>query len=236
MALRMARQWWGHHIVPKTYRDEWITEGLAAHGALLYIQAIRGRTNFTGRLRRLHELAVSPESPDPLVTGVRAGPSFPEIAWARAPIFFLMLADELGAGPFRSLLTATQHQARGTGISSEQFFSLVETYGGPDTRAMAEYWVNHWEPVDLEYEVEPFEEADGAWTIRGRMRLVGGTEDARVRVPILVKQRRRTESWLRPLLHGTDWVPFEATVAQRPVGVEFDPYFATLIRERREAE
>ena len=34
----IAHQWWGHVVIPATYRDEWISEALASYSALLWLE------------------------------------------------------------------------------------------------------------------------------------------------------------------------------------------------------
>lgn len=34
----IAHQWWGHVVIPESYRDEWITEGLASYSALMWLE------------------------------------------------------------------------------------------------------------------------------------------------------------------------------------------------------
>lgn len=40
VALVVARQWFGHLVVPKSVKDSWITEGLAMHTALRIVDHI----------------------------------------------------------------------------------------------------------------------------------------------------------------------------------------------------
>jgi aminopeptidase N len=34
----IAHQWWGHVVIPASYRDEWISEALASYSALLWLE------------------------------------------------------------------------------------------------------------------------------------------------------------------------------------------------------
>ena len=34
----IAHQWWGHAVIPESYRDEWISEALASYSALLWME------------------------------------------------------------------------------------------------------------------------------------------------------------------------------------------------------
>ena len=37
-AHEIAHQWWGHVVIPASYRDEWISEALASYSALLWLE------------------------------------------------------------------------------------------------------------------------------------------------------------------------------------------------------
>jgi hypothetical protein len=40
-AHEVAHQWWGHLVSPATYRDVWLSEGLAEYSAMMYIQLVK---------------------------------------------------------------------------------------------------------------------------------------------------------------------------------------------------
>jgi hypothetical protein len=44
-AHEASHQWWGNGVRPATYRDAWLSEGLASFSGLLYLQAVRRRNN-----------------------------------------------------------------------------------------------------------------------------------------------------------------------------------------------
>jgi hypothetical protein len=37
----IAKQWWGHLVGPKTYHDQWLSDGIAEFSAALYLQALQ---------------------------------------------------------------------------------------------------------------------------------------------------------------------------------------------------
>ena len=49
-ARLVARQWWGEGVAPRTRRDQWITEGLAAFSALRYLEARNPRHDVAAEL------------------------------------------------------------------------------------------------------------------------------------------------------------------------------------------
>jgi hypothetical protein len=49
----MAHQWWGGGVNPKSYHDEWISEGLAEYSALMYVQLVmKDNDKFFNLLKR----------------------------------------------------------------------------------------------------------------------------------------------------------------------------------------
>ncbi len=39
LAHEVAHQWWGHRVGWRTYRDQWLSEGLAEYSAMMYVEA-----------------------------------------------------------------------------------------------------------------------------------------------------------------------------------------------------
>jgi len=124
----LAHQWWGNQVAWHSYRDQWISEGLANYVALLYAQSRkdsehaltiwlgRYRDNLTTKLPGKEDLI---DSTGPLALGYRLRSSlnpggFDEVIYAKSTWVFHMLRmmlrnpqakdpDERFAGMLRSL-------------------------------------------------------------------------------------------------------------------------------------
>ncbi len=63
-AHEVAHQWWGDAVIPASYQDEWLAEGLANYSALMYLEKEAGRQGHGGRSRRLPRLPGEARQPD----------------------------------------------------------------------------------------------------------------------------------------------------------------------------
>jgi aminopeptidase N len=56
----VAHQWWGHLVGPKTYHDEWLSEGFADYSAGLFLQVTGGDSKLRGYLEAQKEAIIAP--------------------------------------------------------------------------------------------------------------------------------------------------------------------------------
>lgn len=68
-----AHQWWGHSIAPKTYHDEWISEGFAEFTAGLVLQQTGGWPKYNGFMERKRRVILD-RGRGSIVTNDHAGP------------------------------------------------------------------------------------------------------------------------------------------------------------------
>ncbi len=52
LAHEIAHQWWGQGVTPGTYRDQWISEGMAQFAAALYLRRRYGEEVFASILKK----------------------------------------------------------------------------------------------------------------------------------------------------------------------------------------
>jgi hypothetical protein len=127
----LTRQWWGHLVPAKTYRDVWINEAFAHWTAMLFIQTGVGRDALKQRLNAMRVLLnehhdVSP----PLAHGERLGRSFHAQAWTRGPLLISWMVDRLGSKPFANAMDSLLRRAAGPGVETALLYDVVEEVGG----------------------------------------------------------------------------------------------------------
>ncbi|MCO4772120.1 MAG: hypothetical protein KDA24_18955 [Deltaproteobacteria bacterium] len=132
--MNLARQWWGHMVPPKTYRDLWITEAIVGWTGLAYVRGALEKSALKEKTRLLRDLAVEGHQFGvPMALGARADRQFLFDAWGRGPMLINSLIDELGGGPFTSTINTLVNRASGVGLSQEVLVEALGTVGSERT-------------------------------------------------------------------------------------------------------
>ena len=161
-AHETAHQWWGDLVMWKTYRDQWISEGLASYCALLELEdkdpvafrvALDSYRDDLVRLRDKGSLA----SPGAVTLGLRLNSS-------RFPAGYDLVAYGRGAWLFHMLREMLRDDARlqphGAGGPDKLFTQILrgvqERYAGRalSTRELLQAFEEHW-PKSLWFEGKP---------------------------------------------------------------------------------
>ena len=56
----MAHQWWGNHVGWESYRDQWISEGLAEFSSMVALESIEGQASANQQWQRSLERLTEP--------------------------------------------------------------------------------------------------------------------------------------------------------------------------------
>jgi len=152
---QLARQWWGHMVPPRTYRDLWITESIVGWTGLRYALAALGKPGLKDKTRLLHDLAAEGQVAGmPLALGARLDRQFLFDGFGRGPLLINALIDELGGGPFGRTMNALVNRASGPGVSYELFRETLETIGTKRTVELVEKATHGAVLPRMEYAVE----------------------------------------------------------------------------------
>ncbi len=170
-AHEVAHQWWGHTVVPRTYRDMWLSEGLAEFSAALYLLDRRRDTAAYRELvdtwrrqvleeGRIHEVYSRGYKAGPIVMGMRLLQSYSPgdyvaLVYAKAAYMLQMLRFEIDGPSYRStffliMLADYARSFRGQQATSVDFISLARHYLGPP-RALQFFaqWLYGWKIPDF---------------------------------------------------------------------------------------
>jgi len=141
--MDLARQWWGHMVPPRTYRDVWITEALVALTGLAYIRGAAGKAAHKERTKLARDLAVEGMQKGlPLALGARLDRQFMFDGWGRGPLLVQALIDELGNRPFTQTMNTLVNRASGPGLSLEVLLESLESIGTERTIELVEKATN----------------------------------------------------------------------------------------------
>ncbi len=154
-AHEVAHQYWGNAVRPATYRDFWLAEGLAEYSGLMYLQAVRGRTNevydYLDRYRANLKVVRndvgaislgyrnrSPESPNGYVITV-----YEKGAWVLHMLRVMMMdLSTLRSDRFDGLLQAYYARFRGGAASTDDFRRIAEEQLGTSLDWFFDQWVH----------------------------------------------------------------------------------------------
>lgn len=123
----MAHQWWGGMLSWKSYRDVWITEGLAHFSVIYFLKQRLSPRKFDSLLRRLKRSVARHSDEGPIIYGNRIHSltgdyeAYQSVVYNKSALAFLMLVDWLGEEEFFSRLGEVLKTFRFMSISSSQF-------------------------------------------------------------------------------------------------------------------
>lgn len=192
--MKLARQWWGHMVPPRSYRDQWLIEALVGWTGLAFIRGAAGESAVKERARLLREMIdLAAESKEPLGIGPRMGHDFFYAGWGIGPLVVNTLIDQIGNGPFATTLNGLVNRASGPGLSTELLLeSLPGGEAGKRSRALIEGLLAGTAPPTVEYSVDldkdtgvvklAFEQLSEPLPIEIGVELVYGPKDQRLRV------------------------------------------------------
>ncbi len=178
-AHEMAHQWWGHTVVPKTFKDAWLSEGLAEISAAMYLIEVKhDTTEYQELIDYWRRQVVQEGKIDGLYSrGYRAGSiilgykflqtyspgDYIALVYFKSAYMLEMLRFEMD-GPdyrtdfFQQMLGQFCGEYAGKQATSMDFIRVVARYIG-DQRAAAFFkqWLFRWRVPDFEgsYSIKP---------------------------------------------------------------------------------
>lgn len=181
-AHEMAHQWWGHTVVPKSFSEAWLSEGLSEFSAAMYVlNVVHDSADFdeiTGRWRK--QVIEEGRLYGRYSRGYRAGPialgsrfllsyspgDYVALVYSKAACLLRMLRFEID-GPryqtdlFDSMLAEYRRDYLGRQVTNADFIRTAEKYLG---RARAAEFFNQWlydwrvPAFVCRYEIQPDDE------------------------------------------------------------------------------
>lgn len=169
-AHEVAHQWWGLTVIPKTYHDIWLTEGLAEYSAMLYIQLIKCEEKvFRENLREWKRLITQKGTTEfgksdgfragAIILGDRLASEISPIdrkimVYYKAAYMLHMLRLQLdGMQPnptmFMSLLSQFARKFADRMTTSEDFIDVAAEFLGPKTEQFFSQWLYGWQVPKL---------------------------------------------------------------------------------------
>jgi len=153
LAHEIAHQWWGQGVSFTTYKDQWLSEGLAQFSAASYLRHRYGEGAYAAILKRFARWTEKKSFRGPVVMGSRLSHfdylAYQAIVYNKAAETLFMLRDLIGPEVFeaglRSFFAGHKFSAARTG----EFIAAMEAASGQDLQEFFRGWLYDWELPDV---------------------------------------------------------------------------------------
>lgn len=174
LAHELAHQWWGGAVVPKTYRDAWLSEAMATYAADLYIESETGPAAFREMLKRHTDQALFADRHGAIDLGMRLREHYQAVVYEKGALVLHMLRRTIGDEHFMNVLSRFCRQFAGKLVTTADFEAAVEAETGREMGWFFDQWIR-----DTGYPVYRvfFNSSEGAGTAENGTAGPDGAED-----------------------------------------------------------
>lgn len=179
LAHELAHQWWGGAVIPKTYRDAWLSEAMATYAADLFIEREIGGDGFREMLKRHTDQALFADRHGAVDLGRRLREHYQAIVYEKGAMVLHMLRRTIGDEPFMAVLSRFYRDNAGKVVTTEDFEAAVEKVSGQEMDWFFDQWIKRTGyPVYRVYHTRSAgpgstqaggEESGNAFTVRGQL-------------------------------------------------------------------
>lgn len=140
-----SHQWWGGLISWESFREQWITEGLAQFSTLIYLESVLSGNGFQRVLNAVRKSVLQHAHTGPMVYGMRIynlsreRDSFQSVVYNKSALMFMMLREILGEEEFFSRLKRLTEEKRYENLSS---FGFIKAFSGESS--LLQKFFNGW--------------------------------------------------------------------------------------------
>lgn len=141
----LAHQWWGGLVSWASYRDEWLTEGMAQLSAVLYLEKILPAGRFQGIIDKITRSVIKYSAAGPVIYGKRIAnieeyDAFQAVIYNKSVLILMMLRDMLGREEFAKRLRESLDKFRYRSIHSREFTNWI-SQKSPQLLRFFENWI-----------------------------------------------------------------------------------------------
>ena len=146
LAHEIAHQWWGQGVTWTSYRDQWLSEGLAQFSTILYMREKRGKGVFSLILKKFSQWTEKKSVWGPITLGSRLSHSdfdaFQSIVYDKTSLILNMLMEILGEELFFQGLREFFHNHKYGSARTRDFFETMGRISGKDLKMFFDPWFN----------------------------------------------------------------------------------------------
>ncbi len=144
LAHEIAHQWWGQTVSVSSYRDQWLSEGLAQFATVTYLKRKYGERAFVDIKKKFVKWILRKSSKGPIALGARLSyydfDAYQTIIYNKASMVMMMLHDLLGEKIFfeglREFIGTYQFRA----ATTANFIKTMEDVSGRDLGDFFQGW------------------------------------------------------------------------------------------------
>jgi hypothetical protein len=134
LAHEIAHQWWGQGVTYATYRDQWLSEGLAQFSSVLYLQSKHSEEGFSPILKKFSKWTEKKANWGPITLGSRLSfldfEAYQAIIYDKTSLVLNMLRDLLGDEIFFAGLKEFFNRHKYSAATTGQFKRAMEDISG----------------------------------------------------------------------------------------------------------
>ncbi len=246
-AHEVAHQWWGLAVEPRSYRDHWLSEGMAEFSGLWYMQVARFDPDLYFRaLEKSRDRIFDRRGragPISLGTRVAIGSKdedyqtiiYEKGAWVIHMLRNLFMdLDTMDETAFKNLMRDVSQRFRNRRISTREFQSVVEEHlGHADMQWFFDQWV-HGTDLPTYRWAWTGEEVEDGYKVTVRVRQEDVPEDFQMIVPVTFSFGLEGQATVRMMVRGPETTTDLAILPRKPDGVVFNDFQSVLARVREE--
>ena len=254
-AHEMAHQWWPIGVEFATYRDRWLSEGMADFCALWFAQVSKGDPRdyferldeWKGDLLPLRwKTAGNPEEASPISLGhrVRNKPAAASVysyvvyskgAWVLHMLRAMMLDPRtLRDDRFAEFLRETYRTYRGRTITTADLRAMAEKQVGEDLGWFFTQWVDGTAIPTYRWAWRK-EQSGGKWKVEVRVAASETPDDFRMPVPVRIDLGEGRSVRFRVEVAGKEGTSSVEGLDAEPKDVEFNEFAGVLCEVKKEA-
>ncbi len=232
LAHELAHQWWGGAVVPKTYRDAWLSEAMATYAADLYIESETGPEAFREMLKRHTDQALFADRHGAIDLGMRLGEHYQTVVYEKGALVLHMLRRTIGDEYFMNVLSRFCRQNAGKLVTTADFEAAVETETGREMGWFFDQWIR-----DTGYPVYRMYHASGegtgeGFTVRGQLMQEQEGRVFRAIVPLVI-ELENGDRIVREIWNTRRRQTFEYVLPDRAKRIDIAPDFSVYFKAAR---
>ncbi|WP_229740889.1 M1 family aminopeptidase [Silvibacterium dinghuense] len=144
LANTIAHQWWGSEISPASMNDEWIVNGMARYGELMYLEDAAGRSALDTAILDVEAAALAYDT-IPLTSAGRLNvfsPEFQSMTLDKGGMVYHMLRGMVGDDSFSKILRETLTEYKDKSIRTSDFEKIAEAQSQQQLTPFFAQWLD----------------------------------------------------------------------------------------------
>lgn len=145
LAHEIAHQWWGQGVSFATYRDQWLSEGLAQYSAVSFIREKYGQDAWLSAVRKFSKWVNKKTYRGPVTMGARLSAydhdAYQAIIYDKPALILFMLEDLVGRDSVQAGLRNFFAANRGRAARTRDFIKAMENSSGRELGGFFGKWL-----------------------------------------------------------------------------------------------